>query len=120
MGLEQGTYTWVTGLTYKTPAEGMLCTVGVNVVGMRMVPEVLTAHKCIMVLSLVTDAIMAPTAMHSVFDMVDTEVWALAGCSTVLIGEWPALLKKKLTCVVGPQISNEDPIVHFCSVFTHM
>ena len=71
MGLEQGTYAWVLGLTYEMPAEGMLRAVGTNVVGMRLVLEVLTARECVAVLSLVMNAVVVPVAMHSVFDMVD-------------------------------------------------
>ena len=81
MGLEQGTYAWVAGPTYETPAEGMLRAVGANVVGMRLVLEVLTARKCVVVLSLVTNAVVAPVAMRSMFDVVDTEVQASAGCA---------------------------------------
>ena len=93
MGLEQGTYAWVTGLTYETPAEGMLCAVGTNIVGMRLVLEVLTACECVEVLSLITNAVVVPAAMRSVFDVVDTEVRVSAGCGTMLMGEWLALLK---------------------------
>ena len=120
MGLEQGTYAWVMGLMYEMPAEGMLRAVGANIIGMRMVPEVLTACECVVVLILITDAVMAPVVMCSVVDMLDMEVWASAGCGTVLMDECLALLKKNLTCVVGPQISNKVPIVHFCSVLTHI
>ena len=81
MGLEQGTYAWAAGLMYETPAEGMLCAVGANVFGMRLVLEVVTAHECVMVLSLVMNAVVAPTAMRSVFDVVDAEVRVLAGCA---------------------------------------
>ena len=81
MGPEQGTYAWVAGPTYETPAEGMLRTVGANVVGMRLVLEVLTAHECVAVLSLVTNTVVAPAAMRSMFDVVDAEVRASAGCA---------------------------------------
>ena len=81
MGLEQGTYAWVAGPTYKMPAEGMLRTVGANIFGMRLVLEVLTACECVTVLSLVMNAVVVPMAMHSVFDVVDPEVRALAGCA---------------------------------------
>ena len=58
-----------------------------------MVPEVLTACKCIAVLSLIANVVVVPMAMCSVFDMVDVEVQALAECGTVLMGEQLALLK---------------------------
>ena len=78
---------------YETPTEGMLCTVGANIVGMRMVPEVLTACICVVVLSLIMNVVMVPMVMCSVFNVVDMEVWALAGCDAMLMGEWLALLK---------------------------
>ena len=84
------------GLTYEMPAEGMLRAVGTNIVGqlgMRLVLEVLTACECVMVFSLVMNAVVVPMAMHSVFDMVDAKMWVSAGCGTVLMGEWLALLK---------------------------
>ena len=71
----------------------MLRAVGANVVGMRLVLEVLTARECVAVLSFVTNAVVVPAAMCSVFDVVDAEVRASAGCGTVLMGEWLALLK---------------------------
>ena len=71
---------------YEMPAEGMLCAVGANIVGIRMVTEVLTARECVTVLSLITDTVVAPTAMRSVFDAVDVEVWVSAGCGVVLSG----------------------------------
>ena len=37
-------------------------------------------------LSLITNAVAAPTAMRSVFDAVDVEVWVSAGCGVVLSG----------------------------------
>ena len=86
-------YAWVMGPTYEMPADGMLCAVSVNVVGMRLVLEVLTACECVMVLSLIMNAVMVPVAMCSVFDMVDAKMWVSAGCGTVLMGEWLALLK---------------------------
>ena len=81
-----------------------------------MVPEVLTACKCIAVLSLIANVVVVPMAMCSVFDMVDVEVQALAECGTVLMGEQLALLK---ICDVSCG-SSDDPIVHFCSALTHI
>ena len=46
-----------------------------------------------MVLCLLTDTVVVLVVMHSVFDMVDAEVWASAGCGMVLMGEWLALLR---------------------------
>jgi len=62
--LAEGTYAWVSGPTYETPAEGrMLRNAGGDVVGMSTVPEVVAAKHAgmeVLVLSLVTNAVVIP------------------------------------------------------------
>ncbi|KAF8301473.1 hypothetical protein DL93DRAFT_2090699 [Clavulina sp. PMI_390] len=62
--LAEGTYAWVSGPTYETPAEGrFLRAAGADVVGMSTIPEVVTAHQAgmqVLVLSLVTNAVVIP------------------------------------------------------------
>ncbi|KIP07788.1 hypothetical protein PHLGIDRAFT_29880 [Phlebiopsis gigantea 11061_1 CR5-6] len=61
--LHEGTYAYVSGPTYETPAEGrFLRAAGADVVGMSTVPEVLAAREAgvsVAVLSLVTNAVVA-------------------------------------------------------------
>lgn len=76
--LAEGTYAWVSGPTYETPAEGrFLRTVGADVVGMSTVPEVLAAREeglNVMVLSLVTNFVVIPDSYRSIRDEVKAEV----------------------------------------------
>lgn len=62
--LDEGTYAWVSGPTYESPAEGrMLRSLGGDIVGMSSVPEVVAAHQAgmnVLVLSLVTNAVVIP------------------------------------------------------------
>jgi len=62
--LAEGTYAWVSGPTYETPAEGrFLRSIGADVVGMSTVPEVVAACQAgmqVLVLSLVTNAVVIP------------------------------------------------------------
>jgi len=62
--LAEGTYAWVSGPTYETPAEGrFLRSIGADVVGMSTVPEVVAACQAgmqVVVLSLVTNAVVIP------------------------------------------------------------
>ncbi len=76
--LAEGTYAWVSGPTYETPAEGrFLRRVGADVVGMSTVPEVLAAREEgleVMVLSLVTNFVVIPDTYRSIRDEVAAEV----------------------------------------------
>jgi len=76
--LAEGTYAWVSGPTYETPAEGrFLRTAGADVVGMSTVPEVLAAHEMgveVTVLSLVTNAVVIPDKYRSIQEEVEAEV----------------------------------------------
>ena len=76
--LAEGTYAWVSGPTYETPAEGrFLRKVGADVVGMSTVPEVLAAREegiNVMVLSLVTNFVVIPDSYRSIRDEVKAEV----------------------------------------------
>jgi purine nucleoside phosphorylase len=60
--LPEGTYAYVSGPTYETPAEGrLLRAAGADVVGMSTVPEVLAARQegvDVVVLSLVTNRVV--------------------------------------------------------------
>ncbi|KAJ3715997.1 nucleoside phosphorylase domain-containing protein [Lentinula raphanica] len=81
--LAEGTYAWVSGPTYETPAEGrFLRAAGADVVGMSTVPEVVAAREenmNVLVLSLVTNAVVIPLGYESVRDEFEAEI---AGTST--------------------------------------
>ncbi|KZV72580.1 purine and uridine phosphorylase [Peniophora sp. CONT] len=76
--LAEGTYAWVSGPTYETPAEGrFLRAAGGDVVGMSTVPEVVTAHDeglQVVVLSLVTNMVVIPDQYRSVREEVEAEL----------------------------------------------
>ncbi|KAJ6567352.1 nucleoside phosphorylase domain-containing protein [Mycena vulgaris] len=76
--LAEGTYAWVSGPTYETPAEGrFLRLAGADVVGMSTVPEVLAAREeglNVMALSLVTNAVVIPDGYRSMRDEVLAEL----------------------------------------------
>ncbi len=75
--LEEGTYAWVSGPTYETPAEGRyLRNAGADVVGMSTVPEVVVAREegmDVLVLSLVTNFVVIPSH-RSIKEEVEAEV----------------------------------------------
>ncbi|KAF8186345.1 nucleoside phosphorylase domain-containing protein [Pholiota molesta] len=76
--LAEGTYAWVSGPTYETPAEGrFLRRAGADVVGMSTVPEVLAAREeglNVMVLSLVTNFVVIPESYRSIKEEVAAEL----------------------------------------------
>ncbi|KAA1471987.1 inosine guanosine and xanthosine phosphorylase family protein [Dentipellis sp. KUC8613] len=76
--LAEGTYTWVSGPTYETPAEGrFLRAAGGDVVGMSTIPEVVTARDeglNVLVLSLVTNKVVIPDSYRSVREEVEAEI----------------------------------------------
>ncbi|RDB28117.1 Purine nucleoside phosphorylase [Hypsizygus marmoreus] len=76
--LAEGTYAWVSGPTYETPAEGrFLRKAGADVVGMSTVPEVLAARQeglNVMVMSLVTNFVVIPDTYRSIRDEVEAEL----------------------------------------------
>jgi len=76
--LAEGTYAWVSGPTYETPAEGrFLRLAGADVVGMSTVPEVLAAREegiNVMALSLVTNAVVIPDGYRSIREEVLAEL----------------------------------------------
>lgn len=76
--LAEGTYAWVSGPTYETPAEGrLLRAAGADVVGMSTIPEVVAAREVgieVSVLSLVTNAVVIPEGYRSVREEVEAEV----------------------------------------------
>ena len=84
--LAEGTYAWVSGPSYETPAEGrFLRGAGADVVGMSTVPEVLAAREeglNVAVLSLVTNKVVIPE-YASVREEVEAEVRA---ASDVVLG----------------------------------
>ncbi|KAJ3876066.1 nucleoside phosphorylase domain-containing protein [Lentinula edodes] len=85
--LAEGTYAWVSGPTYETPAEGrFLRAAGADVVGMSTVPEVLAAREegmNVLVLSLVTNAVVIPTDYRSVRDEFEAENIGMSATSVV-------------------------------------
>ncbi|KAG9313773.1 nucleoside phosphorylase domain-containing protein [Chiua virens] len=76
--LAEGTYAWVSGPAYETPAEGrFLRNAGVHVVGMSTIPEVVAAREEgleVMVLSLVTNMVVIPDKYRSIRDEVEAEL----------------------------------------------
>lgn len=76
--LAEGTYAWVSGPTYETPAEGrFLRNAGADVVGMSTIPEVIVACEeglGVIVLSLVTNFVVIPDGYKSVREEVEAEV----------------------------------------------
>jgi purine-nucleoside phosphorylase len=78
--LAEGTYAWVAGPAYETPAEGrFLRNAGAHVVGMSTIPEVVAAREEnleVMVLSLVTNQVVVPDTYRSIKAEVEAEVRA--------------------------------------------
>lgn len=74
----EGTYAWVSGPTYESPAEGrLLRAAGADVVGMSTVPEVLVAREEgleVIALSLVTNFVVIPDTYRSIKAEVKAEV----------------------------------------------
>jgi len=83
LGLElddfaEGTYAWVSGPTFESPAEGrFLRAAGADVVGMSTVPEVLAAKEEgleVIALSLVTNFVVIPDTYRSIKAEVKAEL----------------------------------------------
>jgi len=76
--LAEGTYAWVSGPTYESPAEGrFLRAQGADVVGMSTVPEVVAARQAgveVLVLSLVTNPVVIPDGYRSAREEVEAEL----------------------------------------------
>ncbi|KAH7882986.1 nucleoside phosphorylase domain-containing protein [Phlebopus sp. FC_14] len=76
--LAEGTYAWVAGPAYETPAEGrFLRNAGAHVVGMSTIPEVVAAREEnleVMVLSLVTNLVVIPDKYRSIKAEVKAEL----------------------------------------------
>ncbi|KIY49695.1 inosine guanosine and xanthosine phosphorylase family protein [Fistulina hepatica ATCC 64428] len=77
--LAEGTYAWVSGPIYETPAEGrFLRAAGADVVGMSTVPELLAARHegvpHVMAMSLVTNPVIIPETYRSIKDEVAQEI----------------------------------------------
>ncbi|KAH7920425.1 hypothetical protein BV22DRAFT_1107678 [Leucogyrophana mollusca] len=76
--LAEGTYAWVAGPAYETPAEGrFLRNAGAHVVGMSTIPEVVAAREErmeVMVLSLVTNMVVIPEKYRSIKEEVEAEL----------------------------------------------
>jgi len=74
----EGTYAWVSGPTFESPAEGrLLRAAGADVVGMSTVPEVLAAKEEgleVIALSLVTNFVIIPDTYRSIRAEVRAEV----------------------------------------------
>lgn len=77
----EGTYAWVSGPTYESPAEGrLLRAAGADVVGMSTVPEVLAAKEEgleVIALSLVTNFVIIPDTYRSIKAEVKAEVFVI-------------------------------------------
>lgn len=78
----EGTYAWVSGPTFESPAEGrFLRAAGADVVGMSTVPEVLAAKEEgleVIALSLVTNFVIIPDTYRSIKAEVKTEVLSIS------------------------------------------
>jgi purine-nucleoside phosphorylase len=89
--LAEGTYAWVSGPTYETPAEGrFLRNAGADVVGMSTVPEVLAAREeglNVLVLSLVTNFVVIPDKYRSIREEVEAEVSSGSSCQAYDVNE---------------------------------
>ncbi|KAF9012002.1 nucleoside phosphorylase domain-containing protein [Cyathus striatus] len=76
--LEEGTYAWVSGPTYESPAEGrFLRNAGADIVGMSTVPEVFAAREeglNVLVFSLVTNFVVIPETYRSIKEEVAAEL----------------------------------------------
>ncbi|KAM6501244.1 Nucleoside phosphorylase domain containing protein [Amanita muscaria] len=76
--LAEGTYAWVSGPTYETPAEGrFLRSAGADLVGMSTIPEVVAAREegmNVLVLSLVTNFVVIPEHYRSIKEEVAAEL----------------------------------------------
>lgn len=76
--IQEGTYAYVSGPTYETPAEGrFLRNNGADVVGMSTIPEVIVAREEDMevcVLSLVTNFVVIPSGYRSIREEVEAEL----------------------------------------------
>jgi len=76
--LAEGTYAWVAGPAYETPAEGrFLRNAGAHVVGMSTIPEVVAAREEkleVLLLSLVTNMVVIPDTYRSIKEEVEAEV----------------------------------------------
>ena len=85
----EGTYAWVSGPSYETPAEGrFLRNAGADVVGMSTIPEVVVAREegmNVMVMSLVTNFVVIPESYRSIRDEVDAEVSVLVTEASVIL-----------------------------------
>ncbi|KAF9810988.1 hypothetical protein IEO21_06745 [Rhodonia placenta] len=107
--LAEGTYAWVSGPTYETPAEGrFLRAAGADVVGMSTVPEVLAAREEgmeVLVLSLVTNAVVIPETYRSIKEEVKAELAgrpvAQAHAATVSHDEVLAVGREKAEVMKG-------------------
>lgn len=78
----EGTYAWVSGPTFESPAEGrFLRAVGADVVGMSTVPEILAAREEkleVIALSLVTNFVVIPDTYRSIKAEVRKEVFPIS------------------------------------------
>jgi len=87
--VQEGTYAWVSGPTYETPAEGrFLRDAGADVVGMSTVPEVVVAKDEgmeVLVLTLVTNFVVIPPSYWSIKEEVQAEVRFPSPCSKLII-----------------------------------
>ena len=94
----EGTYAWVSGPTYESPAEGrFLRAAGADVVGMSTVPEVLAAKEEgleVIALSLVTNFVVIPDTYRSIKDEVKAQVTAYS--TTLLLRK----IRLPLSCFI--------------------
>ncbi|CCA76300.1 related to PNP1-purine-nucleoside phosphorylase [Serendipita indica DSM 11827] len=116
--IQEGTYAYVSGPTYETPAEGrFLRAAGADVVGMSTIPEVIVAREEDMevcVLSLVTNFVVIPAGYRSIREEVEAELAgkpleavqdAIVSHEEVLeVGQRKAELMRELIEIVVPTI----------------
>jgi len=111
--LAEGTYAWVSGPTYETPAEGrFLRKAGADVVGMSTVPEVLAAREeglNVMVLSLVTNFVVIPETYRSIKEEVKAEVRIMSngGCLCIYMLVYQ-LQGKKVELPIEQVVSHDE------------
>jgi len=116
--IAEGTYGWVSGPTYETPAEGrFLRNAGADLAGMSTVPEVLVAREegmNVMVMSLVTNFVVIPESYRSIKEEVEAElagkpvaaplVQTVSHEEVLVIGKQKAALVKQLVEAVVAMI----------------
>lgn len=110
--IQEGTYAYVSGPTYETPAEGrFLRHNGADVVGMSTIPEVIVAREEDMevcVLSLVTNFVVIPSGYRSIREEVEAEVPLISSAFEALKLTLLQLIGKPLPPVKDAVVTHEE------------